>query len=76
MVKVKNEEIHVRQDRFLATGDVKEEENQTLWYVSGFGLPPQNHRFAYRPTRYTPLTLLSTDASGKASINRNIVLDQ
>jgi len=55
-VKVKNEEIHVRQDRFLATGDVKEEENQTLWY--------------------TPLTLLSTDASGKASINRNIVLDQ
>ena len=35
-----------------------------------------NHRLTYHPTRYTPLTLLLTDASGKASIDRNIVLDQ
>jgi aminopeptidase 2 len=25
--------ITVRQDRYLETGDVTEEENQTLWYV-------------------------------------------
>jgi aminopeptidase 2 len=25
--------IHVRQDRFLASGDATEEENQTIWYI-------------------------------------------
>lgn len=28
--------IVVRQDRFLDTGDVKEDENQTIWYTIFF----------------------------------------
>ncbi|KDQ18450.1 hypothetical protein BOTBODRAFT_28829 [Botryobasidium botryosum FD-172 SS1] len=48
--------IHIRQDRFLSSGDVKEEENQTIWYI--------------------PLSLLTTDANGKSSVDRSIVLDK
>ncbi|KAF8311311.1 leucyl aminopeptidase [Clavulina sp. PMI_390] len=46
--------IHVRQDRFLASGDPTEDENETIWTV--------------------PLSILSTDASGKVSIDRSVVL--
>jgi aminopeptidase 2 len=32
-VTEKADSITVRQDRYLETGDVKDEENQTLWYT-------------------------------------------
>ena len=48
--------IHVRQDRFLSSGDVKEDENETIWHI--------------------PLSLLTTDSSGKSSVNRSVLLDQ
>ncbi|KAF9504838.1 hypothetical protein BS47DRAFT_1438322 [Hydnum rufescens UP504] len=54
-VKEEGGKLHIRQDRFLATGDPTEEENQTVWYI--------------------PLTILSTDSSGKSVIDRSIVLD-
>ncbi|KAF8325549.1 uncharacterized protein EI90DRAFT_2931912 [Cantharellus anzutake] len=62
-VTVREGDIHVRQDRFIATGDVKEEENQTIWHVSA-------------SASYIPLTLLSTDPSGKTSIDRKVVLNE
>ncbi|KAG8806528.1 Aminopeptidase 2 mitochondrial [Serendipita sp. 400] len=46
--------ITVRQDRYLETGDVKDEENQTLWQI--------------------PLNLMTVDESGKASVDRSIVM--
>jgi aminopeptidase N len=33
-VKEEGGKLHIRQDRFLATGDPTEEENQTVWYVN------------------------------------------
>jgi len=54
-VKEEGGKLHIRQDRFLATGDPTEEENQTVWYI--------------------PLTILSTDSSGKSVIDRRVVLD-
>ncbi|KAF8603360.1 hypothetical protein BDV93DRAFT_523426 [Ceratobasidium sp. AG-I] len=46
--------IHIRQDRFLSTGDATDEENKTIWTV--------------------PLSLLSTGADGKTTIDHRIVL--
>lgn len=40
-VKETDSGIVVRQDRFLDTGDVKEDENQTIWYASS-ALDPSN----------------------------------
>jgi aminopeptidase 2 len=38
-VTEKADRITVRQDRYLETGDVKDEENRTLWYASRFLIP-------------------------------------
>ncbi|KAG9085108.1 Aminopeptidase 2 mitochondrial [Ceratobasidium sp. UAMH 11750] len=48
--------IHVRQDRFLSTGDATDDENKTIWHI--------------------PLSLLSTDANGKTSVDHSIVLSE
>ncbi|KAF7304688.1 Aminopeptidase [Mycena kentingensis (nom. inval.)] len=48
--------IHVRQDRFIETGEVDPKENQTIWNV--------------------PLSILTTDASGAASIDRTAILNE
>ena len=32
--EVEGGKVSVRQDRFLSTGDVKEEENKTIWSVA------------------------------------------
>lgn len=32
-VKESGDKLHIRQDRFLASGDATEEENKTLWCV-------------------------------------------
>jgi aminopeptidase 2 len=48
--------IHVRQDRFLSTGDATDEENKTIWQI--------------------PLSLLSTNANGKTTVDHSIVLSE
>lgn len=47
--------LKIRQDRFIASGDVTEDENKTIWYI--------------------PLTVLTTDSTGKAVIDRKTVLE-
>lgn len=32
-VKDKGDGVHIRQNRYLKTGEVKEEDDQTIWYV-------------------------------------------
>jgi aminopeptidase 2 len=48
--------IHIRQDRFLSTGDASEAENKTIWHI--------------------PLSLLTTDASGKTKVDHTLVLSE
>ncbi|KAG9104921.1 Aminopeptidase 2 mitochondrial [Ceratobasidium sp. 370] len=48
--------IHVRQDRFLSTGDATDAENKTIWHI--------------------PLSLLTTDASGKTTVDHSIILSE
>ncbi|KAG8687839.1 Aminopeptidase 2 mitochondrial, partial [Ceratobasidium sp. 395] len=55
-VKETADGIHVRQDRFLSTGDASEAENKTIWHI--------------------PLSLLSTDANGKTTVDHSIVLSE
>jgi aminopeptidase 2 len=54
--------VKVRQDRFLATGDVKDEENETLWFVRVALVPPSRDQ---SPDLW-PSGILSTGTSPSA----------
>lgn len=76
-VKEQDGKIHLRQDRFLASGDPTEEENQTLWYTDHHSELKLDCCSQYSVfNRYIPLSVLSTDASGKTSVDRTAVLQE
>lgn len=66
--------IHVRQDRFLETGPADPKENETLWYrLYNQLVSIQVLMFTY--FRVIPLSLLTVDENGKASVDKTAVLD-
>jgi aminopeptidase 2 len=65
--------ITVRQDRFLETGDATEQENETIWsvillLVFFIQLTVQSD------FRHVPLQLRTTDAAGKSTVDKNLIL--
>lgn len=68
--------IHIRQDRFLETGPAEAKENETIWYISYVSSACHlQFILTLEIYRTIPLSLLSVDGSGKASVDKSAVLD-
>lgn len=65
--------IRVRQDRFLESGPADPKENKTIWFK---GISNKHIRIVLIDFHRTvPLSLLSVDGNGKASVDNSAVLD-
>ena len=70
--------IRIRQDRFLETGPAEPKDNETIWFVAFSPSLICTYIFLNLPIshRSIPLSLLTTDASGKATVDNTLLLDE